>query len=219
MQDTSPVVRDEPDVGLRGYRVVDAARSAGRRAAIIQAAANVFSKKGYHAATMDDIAQEMGVSKGVLYYQFRSKEEVFTEILVTAISEAHRRLKATIGRLDGSTARLQEGIRELISFNLDEATPNHAAMRVVGNVSGISAPSRDIIRELQRAFQRVVIDLVREGSEVGEFDVEHPSVTAMNILTAADGVSNWFVAGRSASAEQVAAEVSEQLVRGILARD
>src|SRR5713226_6921305 len=46
---------------------------------IITTAVRVFSKKGYHQATMEDIAKEMGVSKGALYLYFKSKEELFEE--------------------------------------------------------------------------------------------------------------------------------------------
>ncbi len=98
------------EVGLRGYRVVDAARSARRRTQVLEAGARVFSRKTYGTATMDDIAQELGVSKGVVYYQFRSKEDIFREIIVTAISEALRRLIATDARGGSPDERLREAI-------------------------------------------------------------------------------------------------------------
>jgi AcrR family transcriptional regulator len=47
---------------------------------IIQAARQVFAKKGYHEAPMDDVAKEVGVSKGALYSYFTSKEDLLKEI-------------------------------------------------------------------------------------------------------------------------------------------
>ena len=47
---------------------------------IIQATRTVFAKKGYHDATMNDIARELGVSKGALYSYFKSKEDLLKEI-------------------------------------------------------------------------------------------------------------------------------------------
>jgi len=47
---------------------------------IINAARKTFSKKGYHEATMDDIAKEVGVSKGALYAYFKSKNDLLKEI-------------------------------------------------------------------------------------------------------------------------------------------
>jgi AcrR family transcriptional regulator len=46
----------------------------------VEAARVVFAKKGYHDATMDDVAKEVGVSKGALYSYFKSKEDLLKEI-------------------------------------------------------------------------------------------------------------------------------------------
>ncbi len=204
-------------IGLRGHRVMDAGRREEQRRAIIRAAARVFTRQSYYTATMDDIAQELGVSKGVLYYQFRSKEDVFREILVTAISEALRRLEATNARGGPAPARLREGLRELIAYNLDEDTPNYSAMMVIGSARALSGENRERVRELQRRFQRRVMEMIREGVAEGLFDVPDVRIAALNILTGANDVSNWFVAGRAVDAAAVAEQVSEQLVRGILA--
>jgi AcrR family transcriptional regulator len=48
-----------------------------RRAQILDAALRCFAERGYHAATMDDLVRASGLSKGSLYWHFRSKEEVF----------------------------------------------------------------------------------------------------------------------------------------------
>ncbi|MGB9980405.1 TetR/AcrR family transcriptional regulator [Methanobacterium sp.] len=51
---------------------------------IIQAAVKIFSEKGFHRSTMDEIAREVGVSKGTLYTYFKSKEEILKEIWITS---------------------------------------------------------------------------------------------------------------------------------------
>src|SRR5713101_2207804 len=53
------------------------------RSRILRAASQVFDEKGYRQATMDDIAQKLGVSKGALYLYFASKEELFDAICKT----------------------------------------------------------------------------------------------------------------------------------------
>lgn len=52
------------------------------RSRVIQAAAGVFAEKGYHATSMDDIAKELGVSRGALYQYFRNKEDILQEIFL-----------------------------------------------------------------------------------------------------------------------------------------
>jgi AcrR family transcriptional regulator len=51
-----------------------------RRAQIVEAALACFADKGYRSATMDDIVRASGLSKGSLYWHFRSKEEVFLAV-------------------------------------------------------------------------------------------------------------------------------------------
>ena len=50
------------------------------KAKIVKAARVVFAKKGYHDSTMDDVAKEVGVSKGALYSYFESKDDLLKEI-------------------------------------------------------------------------------------------------------------------------------------------
>lgn len=49
---------------------------------VVQAAGRVFSKKGYHDTSMDDIAGELGVSRGALYQYFKSKDDILQEIFL-----------------------------------------------------------------------------------------------------------------------------------------
>ncbi len=54
------------------------------RSRILDAANRVFAEKGYHEATMDDIAKRLGVSKGAIYLYFSSKEDLFETMVRTA---------------------------------------------------------------------------------------------------------------------------------------
>ncbi len=62
-------------IGLR------ARRKARKREEILRAGLKVFAEKGYHGATMDDIALELEATKGLLYYHFKTKEEILSGIL------------------------------------------------------------------------------------------------------------------------------------------
>jgi len=54
------------------------------RSNILQASIKVFSEKGFHGATMNEIAKEIGVSKGTLYTYFKSKEDILNEIWIVS---------------------------------------------------------------------------------------------------------------------------------------
>ena len=58
-----------------------AERRARTRARLLKAAGKVFARHGYERATLDEIAEEAGLSKGAVYYNFASKEELFFALL------------------------------------------------------------------------------------------------------------------------------------------
>jgi AcrR family transcriptional regulator len=71
-----------PPVATRGdARGARAIRSAARREAILAAALDEFSARGFAAARLDDVAKRAGVAKGTIYLHFRDKEALFQEIV------------------------------------------------------------------------------------------------------------------------------------------
>jgi len=61
---------------------------------IVEAARVVFAKKGYHDSTMDDVAKEVGVSKGAIYSYFKSKEDILKETYL----QTHQTLRTIINK-------------------------------------------------------------------------------------------------------------------------
>lgn len=62
--------------------------------ALLAAAAETFAQRGFEAATMEEIAERVGLSKGALYYRYKSKEDLFFALL-------DRRCAAYLERLEG----------------------------------------------------------------------------------------------------------------------
>src|SRR5256712_11209527 len=75
------------------------------RTRILESAHRVFSEKGYHEATMDEIAEGVGLSKPALYRYYQSKEELFREIFRLFNQATAKALRESFkgGRLDGET--------------------------------------------------------------------------------------------------------------------
>ena len=63
--------------------------AAQRRTQLLDTAVHVFAERGYHAASMNDVAEAAGVTKPVLYQHFSSKRDLFVELL-TAIGDELR---------------------------------------------------------------------------------------------------------------------------------
>src|SRR5436305_13405969 len=82
---------------------------------IVSAAAKVFRTKGYHAATVRDIADEVGILKGSLYHHCSSKEELLYLVVKEPIAQMYREISA-IARADLGAA---EKLRRAIAAHLE----------------------------------------------------------------------------------------------------
>lgn len=72
------------------------ARRQQTRRVLLQGAKSVFAKRGYHGATLREIASVAGVSTGALYYNFPSKEELFLALLDARMEERISEIKRTL---------------------------------------------------------------------------------------------------------------------------
>jgi AcrR family transcriptional regulator len=70
------------------------------RQRILEAARTVFGARGYHAATIEEIADEAGLSNGAIYYNFAGKEDLFLTLLDDRLEERLEHVRATLGAAD-----------------------------------------------------------------------------------------------------------------------
>src|SRR5882757_10769684 len=85
-----------------------------RRRELLDAAASVFARKGFHASRVGDIAEEAGVAHGLLYHYFRSKEDV----LETIFREVWELLAADTDRIEHADVPLREQLRRFARIYL-----------------------------------------------------------------------------------------------------
>src|SRR5436853_7862503 len=88
---------------------------------IVSAAAKVFRTKGYHAATVRDIADEVGILKDSLYHHFDSKEELLYLVVKEPIAQMYRAI-SQIAPADGTAT---EKLRRAISAHLEALDRNY----------------------------------------------------------------------------------------------
>ncbi|MFB0565511.1 MAG: TetR/AcrR family transcriptional regulator [Candidatus Aminicenantaceae bacterium] len=86
---------------------------------ILKAAERVIAQKGYSTATMDDIAEEAQFSKATLYRYFKSKGELFIEIIVNSLEELNQKLRETKKKRGSSEKRLEE-VAHLVLRHFEE---------------------------------------------------------------------------------------------------
>ena len=81
-----------------------------RRAAILDAALEVFSRRGYNGASIDEIAHAAGISKALIYEHFPSKKDLHVSLLERHVQDIFVRLSQTADTGDPGEVRLRRGV-------------------------------------------------------------------------------------------------------------
>lgn len=94
-------------------------RGKERRRQLLDFATERFAANGYHPTSVAEIVEGLGVGKGVFYWYFDSKEELFAEILKEAQADLRRRQQEAIESVDDAVSRIEIGIRTSMEWAAD----------------------------------------------------------------------------------------------------
>ncbi len=139
-----------------------------RRRQIIEAARRVFLRKGYYKTRMDDIVKEAGLSKGTIYWYFKSKRDVFNAIYKEWFQESLEKLLPIIASKKTARSRLYELGLEVIK--LIESEPE--SFRAMLELYIQALDSRKSWRLLQEFYKDAIAKLemlIQEGIKRKEF--------------------------------------------------
>ena len=90
-----------------------------RRAQLLAAARTTFVAQGYHAAAMDDIAEQAGISKPVLYQHFPSKLELYLALLAESADDMVRLVRDALSDSDHNDQRVHRAVEAYFTFVAD----------------------------------------------------------------------------------------------------
>lgn len=137
-------------------------RAVETRRRIVDAAYQVFARRGYGQATVDEIGNEAGVSMGALYHHFASKEELFRAIL----DEHMREEELQLGVLLPATT-FRETLERFIAFWLDHLETKHTSDPLFMELWA-QATREPWAREAVVAFFRRGIDLLKDALRLAQ---------------------------------------------------
>jgi len=158
---------------------------------IMDAALRLFSEKGYHNVSMEEIAKEAEFSVGTLYNFFKSKEELYKSLVQEVADKFHSLLIKAIDREGDEIDRLRDYLRkkgEIFKENLDIIRLYFAETKGVS--FSVIAGFEQELREKYYDFLQRLSKLFEEGIKKGVFEkIAEP----FHLAVAIDNVSNSFL--------------------------
>jgi AcrR family transcriptional regulator len=201
-----------------------ARRSGGERkpreerwAELIAVATQVFYEKGYDGASLQDIADRLGMLKGSLYYYIQSKEDLLFDVISTVHRDGLAVVRARADAPGGPLERLEN----VIIGHVEHTCRNLVATAVFLHELSSLPPERSAeVLGSEHAYQSVFRELIEQAQREGLVRPDlDPRLGALSILGSANWVYRWFRPGGEFSAEEIGAQLADMAIRGIATAD
>ena len=187
--------------------------STTRRREMLDIAAAMFAREGYHGTSMRALAERAGVNPASLYHYFRSKEEALLEVCLTGIRDSVARLDAMLL----SPATMDMRIRRFIEENIVDlevrADYRHAYYE---QREHLSDEQRATIDRETRRVRRLLDRLFEQAREAGELhatlDARQASLATASVMQA---ITRYYISGPIRDFRHVASGLMETLIRGL----
>jgi AcrR family transcriptional regulator len=174
-------------------------------------AATRFAEQGYHPTSVAEIVQGLGVGKGVFYWYFSSKEELFFEILREAQQDLRRSQQQAIDGVDDPVRRIELGLKASMRWSSEH--------QELFNLFAFAATEERFAPALRKGQEIAVADAMRhvqDGMDRGEIRIGDPELYAHAILGVSSQLARRFVHERGDDWPDVADAAVAFCLEGLL---
>lgn len=182
---------------------------------ILVAAAQIFSQKGFHATSMQDIAQAVRLQKASLYHHVSSKQEILVDVLNQALDLLIERMQAVMAQPLAPDEKLRQAMRVYLTTLLEHRDLAAVLLLEHRNLNpelhARHIPRRDRFEQLWR-------DLIQQGLDSGVFSCADPAMASRALLGVMNWTITWYRPGGACMPEEVAAQFSDLFLLGLLGR-
>ncbi len=185
------------------------------REEILEVAAQIFRQKGFHAASMQEIADAVNLRKASLYHHVSSKQEILLDLLDMAMDYLIERTQAIFEQETPPQARLSEAIHRYLQALTDY--PDLANVLLL-EYRSLQPELQERHQPRRDQFERLWRVLIQEGIDMGQFNSTDASVAAKALLGSMHWIITWYKPDGLLTIQQIATTYADILLKGFLTR-
>lgn len=185
-----------------------------RRLDILKSAAAAFRRRGYHGASVDEIASALEMTKGNLYYYFRNKEEILFACHDYSLDVLLGLLEDVQASGAAPDAKLRTLVLAFVHVILDELQGTALTL----DLQALSPPLLRKVIARRDVFDRGVRAIVQQGMDQGLFAPGDPKMVTFALLGAVNWITRWYDPAGPMSSEQIGQAFADYLVGGLRQR-
>ena len=187
--------------------------AAQRRTQLLDTAVHVFAEQGYHAASMNDVAEAAGVTKPVLYQHFSSTRELFVELLTAIGDELRDTIAKATTDASGPRQQIEQGMVAYFRF-VDSRTDSFRVL------FGSGARRDPEFASFARSVEESIAESIAQLIVVDGQPAEHRDVLAHGIVGMTETASrHWLAHDRTPDVDTLAEQLSRLAWSGMRGLD
>jgi AcrR family transcriptional regulator len=181
---------------------------------LLEAAGQLFRRKGFAATTVREIAEAAGVWPGSLHYYFPTKESILLALMEQGIASAEEGFRAALEETEDPVERIRLAIRNHIRMLVGT---RHGTYVLLYEGRGLEGDARAAMVRLRDRYDAMWDGLLYQALGTGrlrkDLDVR---LTRLMILGAVNWMAQWYAAGKGRSADEIAKEFATMMLDGVL---
>ncbi len=187
---------------------------ATKREAVLKTAAQLFIEKSYGRASMNDVAQRLGITKPALYHYFQNKEQILLECyrLGSALIEE------TLNEIAAHCGTGVEKVEAFIYSYANVMTINFGRCVMRLDEGDLSLDARTEVRKYKRKIDRRLRSFIQEGINDGSITACDAKIAAFSIAGALNWICQWYEPEGALSADEIASQFARTLTQGLARR-
>jgi TetR/AcrR family transcriptional regulator, cholesterol catabolism regulator len=201
----------------RDPRFATASRHFGRASRgeeVYAAALRLFNQKGYHATSMQDIAEAVGLYKGSLYHYIGGKEDLLVRVFERAMGSLLEEVELVVADVSVSP---RDQLRLVVEAHVRAVADNLDALTVyLHEFRALAGESLGNVRAQRERYRQLVETIVSRGVLLGEFAAADVAVTTLGILGMCNWLAQWYRPGGRLSAREIGSQFADLMLEGLL---
>jgi TetR/AcrR family transcriptional regulator, cholesterol catabolism regulator len=183
---------------------------------VLDGAADIFSRRGYRATSMAEIAAAVGLSKPTMYHYFRNKEEILVRLYEEVMADALDNARSVVTSVEEPI----EVLRMLIAARVQSTCERRSIHKVFFEEEGeVPADLLHTVIEQRRTYEAILKDLVQQHLDALRYPPDiNITVFVNTCLGAANWVYKWYQPNGPLSPHQLGQEIARYVLRPLNAQ-
>lgn len=187
---------------------------ASKREAVLRVAAQMFNEKGFHATSLDEVAERLNITKPTLYYYVKNKDEILFECVNIGLQMLQDAIEKVAASGGSAMDKLVAGMHQYVRI----VTMDFGMCVIRVGEDPLPLESQRKLRRFKAALDKEFRELIRQGIAEGSFAPCDPKIAAFTIAGALSWIGRWYQPGGPLQPDDIATQCIDLLIGGLSPR-